>query len=101
MGFALSLHASVPTANVAPGLKRAAEVTSAIPFEQAVATHGRPALALTATPADVSFYDEFYPVHGDLQSAQTPAQTTSQTKTGALHWFASLFKKTVKRVSFI
>jgi hypothetical protein len=95
MGFALSLHASVPTANVAPGLKRAADITSAIPFEQPFAMHGRPALALTASPADVSFYEEFYPVRGDLQSAQT------QTKTGALHWFASLFKKTVKRVSFI
>jgi hypothetical protein len=97
MGFALSLHASVPTANFAPGLKRAADVASAIPFEQPVAMHGRPALALTASPADVSFYEEFYPVRGDLQSAQTQAQQ----KTGALHWFASLFKKTVKRVSFI
>jgi hypothetical protein len=97
MGFALSLHASVPTANIAPGLKRAADVTSAIPFEQPGAMHGRPALALTASPADVSFYEEFYPVHGDLQ----PAQTQTQQKTGALHWFASLFKKTVKRVSFI
>jgi hypothetical protein len=97
MGFALSLHASVPAANVAPGLKRAADITSAIPFEQPGAMHGRPALALTASPADVSFYDEFYPVHG----AQAPAQTQTQTKTGALHWFASLFKKTVKRVAFI
>jgi hypothetical protein len=100
MGFALSLHASVPTANFAPGLKRAADVASGIPFEQPVTTHGRPALALTASPADVSFYEEFYPAHGNLQSAQTPAQT-AQTKTGALHWFAALFKKTVKRVSFI
>ena len=91
MGFALSLHASVPTVNVTSGLKRAADVTMAIPCEKLAST--RHNLPLTASPANVSFYEEFYPVRGALQPA--PA------KTGALHWFASLFKKTVKRVSFI
>ncbi len=69
MSFTLCLHASVPKANSAPGLKHAADV----PVEQS-ATHGRTALALTAGPADTTFYEEFYP--------SDELRVDSQTKPG-------------------
>lgn len=94
MAFALSLHASVPTVNASRGLNRAAELTPDIPLAKLASTHHT--LALTASPADASFYEEFYPANLASEAVQ-PAPA----KSGALHWFASLFKKTIKRVSFI
>jgi hypothetical protein len=78
-GFALSLHASVPTLNSAAS-GRAADVQ----FESS----SRSALTLTAAPADVSFYHEFYPAISVRQE---------QSKTSLLHWFGSLIKKAVRR----
>jgi hypothetical protein len=48
-----------------------------------------PTLTLTASPADFSFYEEFYP-SGAVQ--QEP-----HAKAGVLHWIASLIKKAVGR----
>ncbi|HEX3585900.1 MAG TPA: hypothetical protein VH024_07885 [Candidatus Angelobacter sp.] len=56
---------------------------------QPVFDHGRPALLLTAAPADVSFYEEFYPA--------ATARHHEQPKTGVLHWVSSLIKKAVRR----
>ncbi len=83
--FALSLHASVPAAKT--GLKPSTDV----PFKQLTASsHARADASLTSSPVHISFYEEFYPtVH------PVPA------KTGVLHRFASLIKKTVKLVPFI
>jgi hypothetical protein len=85
MGFALSLHASVPPANSHSGLKRAIDV----PFATPALTQS--ALAITASPADNSFYEEFYPA-----TADDADQQTLQPKTGVLHRFTSLIKKAVK-----
>lgn len=80
--FALSLHASVPALNSSalPNRPRDAQFEST--------TQGRAALTLTAAPADVSFYDEFYP---------SPSVRQEQPKTSLLHWFGSLIKKAVRR----
>jgi hypothetical protein len=77
---ALGLHASVPALNSAAALNHHADAR----FE----SNGRPALALTAAPADISFYYEFY-------SAISARQ--EQPKTSVLHWFGSLIKKAVRR----
>jgi hypothetical protein len=95
MAFALSLHASVPTTNIGSGLKPPAEVTADLPLAKSASTHGRAAIALTSSPADGSFYEEFYP------SLPSENLQPDQTKTGVLHRFASLFKRTIKLVSFI
>ena len=85
--FALSLHASVPAANT--GLKP----TSDIPFKQLTASGHAPAdSSLTSSPAHISFYEEFYP---------TVVVQPIPAKTGVLHRFASLLKRTVKLVPFI
>jgi hypothetical protein len=85
--FALSLHASVPAANT--GLKPASD----IPFKQLTASsHTRADAALTSSPAHISFYEEFYP---------TAVAQPIPAKTGVLHRFASLIKRTVKLVPFI
>lgn len=85
--FALTLHASVPAANT--DVKPASD----IPFKQLTAPAHAPAdSALTSSPAHISFYEEFYP---------TPAAQPIPAKTGVLHRFASLIKKTVKLVPFI
>ena len=81
--FALSLHASVPAMNSSAASNRPADLQ----FVES-STHGRPALELTATPADVSFYEEFYPLTVVRQE---------QPKTSLLHWFGSLIKKAVRR----
>ena len=47
---------------------------------------------LTAAPADISFYDEFYP------AASVRHEQPQQQKTSVLHWFGSLFKKPFKLV---
>lgn len=85
LGFAVSLQASVPAnstsrvAHPAPGQT-----------VQPVFDHSRPALVLTAAPADVSFYDEFYP-------AATVRHEQPQ-KTSLLHRFGNLIKKPFKLV---
>ncbi|HLK52016.1 MAG TPA: hypothetical protein VKU42_01095 [Candidatus Angelobacter sp.] len=88
MSFTLCLHASVPKAGNAPGLKHAADV----PLQQS-ATHDRKALALTAGPADTTFYEEFYP--------SNEVRVDSQPTTGMLHRLTSLLKKAVKSVNFL
>ena len=80
--FALSLHASVPVLKSPAVSSRPADIQ----FE--ILAQCRPALELTATPADVSFYEEFYPLTVVRQK---------QPKTSLLHWFGSLIKKAVRR----
>jgi len=82
---ALSLHASVP----ANSPSRVAHPSMG-QTEQPVFDQGRPALVLTAAPADVSFYEEFYP-------AATVRHEQPQ-KTSLLHWFGNLIKKPFKLV---
>jgi len=85
-GFSISLHASVPAlkssgvSNLPPDIQ----------FENLA--QGRPALELTATPADVSFYEEFYPLNEVRQE---------QPKTGVLHWFGSLIKKGREKIALL
>ncbi|MGZ4875523.1 MAG: hypothetical protein ACXV5R_10170 [Candidatus Angelobacter sp.] len=74
------MHASIPA------LKSSSLPSADVQFEKA--THGRPAVALTAAPADISFYEEFYP---------STAVRQEQPKTSVLHWFGSLIKKAVRR----
>lgn len=63
---------------------------------QPVFGDSRPALVLTAAPADVSFYDEFYPA-ASARLDQTP-QALQPQKTSVLHWFGNLIKKPFKLV---
>jgi hypothetical protein len=79
--FALSVRASVPRVSYPAG-----HISSAV--GQPVFDHARPVLTLTAAPADVSFYEEFYPL---------TAIRHEQPKTSVLHWFGSLIKKAVRR----
>jgi hypothetical protein len=92
MSFTLCLHASVPKENSAPGLKHAADVPANVPMGQS-ATHSRTALALTAGPADNTFYEEFYP--------SNEVRVDSQPTEGMLHRLTSLLKKAVKSVNFL
>jgi hypothetical protein len=85
--FAVSLHASIPALNSSATSGRPANVQ----FVES-STHGRPALELTATPADVSFYEEFYPLIVVRQE---------QPKTGVLHWFGSLIKKGRQKIALL
>ena len=87
VGSALSLHASVPASNPA----RVANSFGG-QMVQPVFDHSRPALMLTAAPADVSFYEEFYPA-GTVRNDQAP----QPAKTSVLHWFGNLIKKAVRR----
>jgi hypothetical protein len=80
----VTLQASVAALTNASRLDRSAEIQ---PPSQPVFSHGRPVLTLTATPADFSFYEEFYP-EKSLQEEQPP-------KPGMLHRFTSLIKKAV------
>ncbi len=50
------------------------------------------ALAITAAPADDSFYDEFY-------SAMMARQ--AQPKTGMFHWVGSLIKKGRQKIALL
>ncbi len=63
---------------------------------QPVFDQSHPALVLTAAPADVSFYDEFYPAAAVRH--QQAAQPPQQQKTSLLHWFSTLIKKPFKLV---
>ena len=87
VGSALSLHASVPASSPA-------RVASSVGGQtvQPVFDHSRPALVLTAAPADVSFYEEFYPA---TTARHEPPQ---EPKTSVLHWFGNLIKKPFKLV---
>jgi len=51
---------------------------------------GRPALGITDAPADISFYDEFYPL---------PIARQTQPKTGMFHWVGSLIKKGRQKIA--
>jgi hypothetical protein len=82
VSFALNLHASVPSVKHTSG--RPISVVDEFAFD-----HGRPVLTLTAAPADVSFYEEFYPM--------TAGRQEQPRKTSVLHWFGSLIKKAVRR----
>jgi hypothetical protein len=85
--FALSLHASIPTANSAA----AGKYSTDLPLQsRSTLAHSRTVLTLTATPASVSFYDEFY-------SPQAKLPNLGQDR--SLHWFASLIKKRLKMAS--
>jgi hypothetical protein len=78
----LSLRASVPELKRPATLNRTTEVK----FESS--TQARPGLTITSAPANVSFYEEFYPSTSARQE---------QPKTSLLHWFGSLIKKAVRR----
>lgn len=56
---------------------------------QPVFDQGHAALVLTAAPADVSFYEEFYPA--------AAVRHEQPQKTSVLHWFGNLIKKAVRR----
>jgi hypothetical protein len=83
VGFSLNLCASVPALKSPAASTRPADVQ----FESSTA-QARPGLTITAAPADISFYDEFYPM---------TAVRHEQPKTSVLHWFGSLIKKAVRR----
>jgi hypothetical protein len=84
--FAVGLHASVPSVNSPATLNRNANLQ----FESS--TQGRPALGITAAPADVSFYDQFYP---------GTAVRQEQPKTGMLHWVGNLIKKGRQKIALL
>jgi len=85
---ALSLHASVPASSPS-------RVAHSIGGQtlQPVFDHSHQALVLTAAPADVSFYEEFYPA-ATVRNDQAP----QPQKTSVLHWFGNLIKKPFKLV---
>lgn len=84
--FAISVHASVPSVNSPATLHRSANA------QPESSTQGRPALGITAAPADVSFYDQFYPATSVRQE---------QPKTGVLHWVGSLIKKGRQKIALL
>jgi hypothetical protein len=86
LSFAVSLHGSVPASITASSLSR---VTNS---EQQQIVHGPTTLALTAAPANVSFYEEFYP---------TASARSEQPKTGMFHWFGSLIKKSRQKIALL
>ena len=88
VGSALSLHASVPASTPVRVANSFGGQTV-----QPVFDHSRPALVLTAAPADVSFYEEFYPA-ATVRNDQAP----QPQKTSLLHWFGNLIKKPFKLV---
>jgi hypothetical protein len=55
-------------------------------------TQARPGLVITAAPADVSFYNEFYPLAVVRQA---------QPKAGMLHWVGSLIKKGREKIALL
>ena len=84
--LAISLHASVPSVNSPAKLHRSGNPQ----FESS--TQGRSALGMTAAPASISFYDEFYPVTSARQE---------QPKTGVLHWVGSMIKKGRQKIALL
>jgi hypothetical protein len=85
-GVAVSLHASVPSVNSPGTLNRSANPK----FESSIQATTAP--GITAAPADVSFYDEFFPATSTRQE---------QPKTGVLHWFGSLIKKGRQKIALL
>jgi len=89
LAFALSLHASVPTAPSAPRFSqsaRGAETLNSVQSKQR--------FSITSAPADnQSFYVEFYGTEA------LPAKT--QRKNGLLHRFAIAIKRTAQKVPFL
>jgi hypothetical protein len=79
------LHASVPSLNSPATLNRSANAQ----FESS--TQSQP-LGITAAPADVSFYEEFYPA---------PLVRQEQPKTGVLHWVGGLIKKGRQKIALL
>jgi hypothetical protein len=84
--FAVGLHASIPSVNRSAALNH----SSKPPLE--ARTQNPSALSITATPADFSFYEEFYPVKSARQE---------QPKTGVLHWVGSLIKKGREKIALL
>ena len=84
VGSALSLQASVPANSPTRAAHSLGGQTVQPVFDQS-----RPALLLTAAPADVSFYEEFYPA--------ATVRHEQPAKTSVLHWFGNLIKKAVRR----
>jgi hypothetical protein len=82
----LALHASVPAVKNPATLNRSASPQFESPYQS------RPTLTLTAAPADISFYDEFYPAVPTRQAAP---------KTGVLHWVGSLIKKGREKIALL
>lgn len=85
-GVAVSLHASVPSVNTSATLNRSANPQ----FESS--RQGQPVLRITAAPADVSFYDEFFPA---------TAAPQLQPKTGMFHWVGNLIKKGRQKIALL
>jgi hypothetical protein len=83
-GLAVSLHASVPSVNSAT-LNR----STSPQFESSVQNS---AIGITAAPADISFYDEFFPATSARQE---------QPRTGMFHWVGSLIKKGRQKIALL
>src|SRR5437588_202402 len=86
VGSTLGLHASVPSVNRPATLNRGANPQFESP------TQPGPALVITAAPADVSFYNEFYPLTVVRQA---------QPRTGMFHWVGSLIKKGRQKIALL
>ena len=83
-GVAVSLHASVPSVNPA-AMNRSVNPQLQRPMESS-------ALGITAAPAAVSFYAQFYPATAVRQE---------QPKTGMFHWVGSLIKKGRQKIALL
>ena len=86
VGSTLGLHASVPSVNSPATLNRSANPQFESPMQH------EQALGITAAPADVSFYNEFYPLTVVRQA---------QPKTGMFHWVGSLIKKGRQKIALL
>jgi hypothetical protein len=84
-GLAVSLHASVPSVSSSATLNRGTSPQ----FESSVQNS---AIGITAAPADMSFYDEFFPATLARQE---------QPKTGMFHWVGSLIKKGRQKIALL
>lgn len=83
--FTLGLYASVPSVNSSATLNHRANPQ----FESSTQVSG---LRITSAPADVSFYEEFYPLSAAHQA---------QPKTGMFHWVGSLIKKGRQKIALL
>jgi hypothetical protein len=86
LGSTLSVYASVPSVSRPATLNHRASPQ----FQSATQAH--PGLVITASPADFSFYDEFYPVSVVRQT---------QSKPGMFHWVGSLIKKSRQKIALL
>ena len=85
-GVAVTLHASVPSVSSRATLHRSANPQ----FESSTQYH--PAQEMTSSPADISFYDEFFPA---------TAAPQAQPKTGMFHWVGNLIKKGRQKIALL